>query len=68
MRETAEQPVVAKEARVTEEVVVKKTADQRTEQVQDAVRSTKVEVDEDASDSDRGAFGFNKDGDSTGRG
>ena len=68
MRETAEQPVVAKEARVTEEVVVKKTADQRTEQIQDTVRNTKVEVDEDASNSDRGAFGLNKDSDTTDRG
>jgi len=47
MRETAEQPVIGKEARINEEVVVQKTADQRTENVQDTVRETKVEVDGD---------------------
>ena len=47
MSETSEQPVIGKEARVKEEVVVQKTADQRTENVQDTVRETKVEVDED---------------------
>ena len=46
MRATAEEAVVAKEARVTEEVVVQKTASERTEQIDDTVRSTKVEVDE----------------------
>jgi stress response protein YsnF len=47
MRETAEEPVVAKEARVKEEVVVQKTANERLHDVQDTVRETKVEVDED---------------------
>jgi uncharacterized protein (TIGR02271 family) len=60
MRETAEQAVVGKEARVKEEVVVQKTAGERTEQVQDTVRNTQVEVDEDTSNSDRGALGFDK--------
>ncbi len=54
MRETSEQAVIGKEARVKEEVVVQKTADQRTENVQDTVRETKVEVDED--DRDRAGF------------
>ena len=58
MRETAERPVVGKEARVKEEVVVQKTADQRTEQVEDTVRNTKVDVDQTREGSDRGAFGF----------
>ena len=58
MRETSEQPVVSKEARVTEEVVVQKTANEHVEQVQDTVRNTNVEVDEARGDSNRGAFEF----------
>ncbi len=46
MTETAEVPVVSKEARVVEEVVVGKTATDRTETVQDTVRRTDVEVEE----------------------
>jgi stress response protein YsnF len=64
MRETAERPVIGKEARVKEEVVVQKTAEERTEQVGDTVRNTKVEVDEDRADNDRGAM-FDKDRDPT---
>lgn len=45
MTETAEEAVVAKDARVVEEVVVRKTADDRTETVSDTVRRTEVEVD-----------------------
>lgn len=55
MTEMAEEAVVAKEARVREEVVVKKTSEQRTEQIDDTVRRTEVEVDEGKSGS---AFGF----------
>lgn len=44
--ETAEVPVVAKSARVVEEVVVGKTATDRVETVRDTVRRTDVEVDE----------------------
>ncbi|MGI4881060.1 MAG: DUF2382 domain-containing protein [Janthinobacterium lividum] len=47
MVETAEEAVVAKDARVVEEVVVRKTADDRTETVSDTVRRTEVEVDHD---------------------
>ncbi len=67
MRETAEEAVIAKEARVTEEVVVQKTAEQRTQEVDDTVRHTEVEVDENVRDNDRGAFGFNKDRDGSDR-
>ena len=42
--ETAEQPVVQKTARVVEEVRVGKTVEQRTEQINDTLRSTEVEV------------------------
>jgi uncharacterized protein (TIGR02271 family) len=45
MRETSEEPVIGKEARVNEEVVVQKTVNERTENVQDTVRETKVDVD-----------------------
>ncbi len=44
--ETAEVPVVAKQARVVEEVVVGKTATERTETVHDTVRRTDVEVED----------------------
>jgi uncharacterized protein (TIGR02271 family) len=44
--ETSEVPVVSKEARVVEEVVVGKTATDRVETVQDTVRRTDVEVEE----------------------
>ncbi|HEX3636320.1 MAG TPA: YsnF/AvaK domain-containing protein [Paraburkholderia sp.] len=48
IRETAEEPVVAKTARVVEEVVVGKESSQRTETVNDTVRGTQVEVERDA--------------------
>lgn len=47
MTETAEQAVVGKEARVVEEVVVRKTAGTHVETVNDTVRRTEVEVDND---------------------
>jgi uncharacterized protein (TIGR02271 family) len=65
MTETAEEAVVAKEARVKEELVVSKTATERTEQIHDTVRHTEVDVDEGVAGTDtarenpdRGAFGF----------
>ena len=44
---TGEEAVVAKNARVVEEVVVHKTADERTEDVSDTVRRTEVDIDRD---------------------
>jgi uncharacterized protein (TIGR02271 family) len=44
--ERGEEAVVAKDAVVTGEVVVRKTADERTETVEDAVRHTEVDVDD----------------------
>ena len=44
--ETSEVPVVAKEARVVEEVVVGKTATDRTHTVEDTVRRTDVDVED----------------------
>ena len=49
MEERAEEAVVSKEARVVEEVVVRKDADQRTQTVSDTVRKTEVEVDDERS-------------------
>jgi len=46
--ETAEEVVVSKEARVTGEVVVRKEVEERTETVEDTVRRTEVEVDDDS--------------------
>ena len=47
MDETREEAVVSKEARVKEELVVRKDVDQRTETVSDTVRSTEVEVEDE---------------------
>lgn len=44
---TGEEAVIAKNARVVEEVVVSKTASERTEDVSDTVRRTEVEIDRD---------------------
>ncbi|HEX8480811.1 MAG TPA: YsnF/AvaK domain-containing protein [Allosphingosinicella sp.] len=58
MTETAEEAVVGKEARVREELVVRKTAEERTEQVEDTVRHTEVEVGEGVRETaSRSAFG-----------
>jgi stress response protein YsnF len=43
--ETTEEPVVRKQARVVEEVVVSKEVEQHTETIRDHVRQTKVEVE-----------------------
>jgi uncharacterized protein (TIGR02271 family) len=45
VEETREEPVVAKEARIIEEVVVTKDVQDRTAKVRDTVRRTDVEVD-----------------------
>jgi len=45
VRETQEQPVVSKEARVVEEVRVSKNVDEHTEKVRDTVRRTDVDVE-----------------------
>jgi uncharacterized protein (TIGR02271 family) len=42
-----EEAVIEKEARVKEEIVVRKEADQRSETVRDTVRQTEVEVEDD---------------------
>jgi len=65
MTETAEVPVVEKEARVTEEVVIRKTAEERTEEIDDTVRRTEVDVDETSGEKRDSAFGFGGSGQST---
>lgn len=46
LRENSEEAVVAKTARVVEEVVIGKEVNQRTEQINDTVRRTDVEVEQ----------------------
>jgi uncharacterized protein (TIGR02271 family) len=45
--ERGEEAVVSKEARITEEVVVRKEAEHRTETVSDTVRQTEIEVEDE---------------------
>jgi uncharacterized protein (TIGR02271 family) len=47
MTERREEPVVAKEARLKEEVIVRKEADQSTRKVGETVRRTEVEVEDE---------------------
>lgn len=57
MRETAEEAVVAKTARVIEEVVVNKEVSERTQSIDDTVRRTDVEVENLGSDRTMAAAG-----------
>jgi uncharacterized protein (TIGR02271 family) len=57
LTETAEEAVVAKEARVIEEVVLNRAGSDRTQTVRDTVRRTDVDVEETAPDGAR-AVGF----------
>ena len=45
IRETAEQPVVSKSARVSEEIIVGKTGSDRVETIRDSVRKQQAEVE-----------------------
>jgi uncharacterized protein (TIGR02271 family) len=47
VEERSEEAVVSKEARVVEEVVVRKEAEQRTETVSDTVRRTEVDIEDE---------------------
>jgi uncharacterized protein (TIGR02271 family) len=58
MSETSEEAVVSKQARVVEEVVVRKDAQERTETVRDTVRRTDVEVEKLGVGQGQGAKGF----------
>ena len=57
VRETAEKAVVSKTARVVEEVSVGKTATEHTEQVNDSVRRTVVDVQDNGKSSTAGTTG-----------
>jgi uncharacterized protein (TIGR02271 family) len=48
MTATTEEAVIGKNARVVEEVVVSKTADERVEEINDTVRRTDVEIDRES--------------------
>jgi uncharacterized protein (TIGR02271 family) len=50
MEERAEEAVVAKEARVREELVINKEVGERTETVSDTVRRTEVDIEDDRTD------------------
>jgi uncharacterized protein (TIGR02271 family) len=56
--ETDEEPVVRRQARVVEEVVVSKAAEEHTETVRDTVRRTEVEVEPLGAGQAREARGF----------
>src|SRR4051812_46018090 len=59
-RATSEQPVISKQARVVEEIGLRKEAADRVETVRDTVRETKVDVDQSldrAATSSRGVTG-----------
>jgi len=60
VREMREEPVVSKDARITEEVVVGKESTQRMETVRDTARQTKVQVDR-GQEGRRNAAGFGSD-------
>ena len=50
VEETAEEPVVAKTARVVEEIDVSKAVDEHRETITDTVRRTEVEIEDDRDD------------------
>ena len=52
LRETAEEPVIEKSARVVEEVIVGKEVTQREQQISDTLRRTEVEVEQLMPDDD----------------
>jgi uncharacterized protein (TIGR02271 family) len=58
--ERVEQPVVQKQARVVEEVVVGKEATERTETVRDTVRKTDVQVEQVGAGSASGSTDFDR--------
>jgi uncharacterized protein (TIGR02271 family) len=55
--ELKEEPVVSKEAVIREELVVKKTVEQHSEQIDESVRRTEVEIQDLSGSGERSAFG-----------
>ncbi|WP_046864682.1 YsnF/AvaK domain-containing protein [Microvirga massiliensis] len=60
MEERSEEPVVSKEARVKEELVLKKDVEQRQETVKDTVRRTEVEVEDERGSRTTGTGGTDR--------
>lgn len=54
-QERREEAVVSKEARVTEEIGLRREGEERTETVSDTVRRTEVEIDDERLETDRSA-------------
>ena len=50
LEETSQEAVIAKDARVVEEIRLEKTAEERTETISDTVRRTEVEIDDERLD------------------
>lgn len=67
MTETAEEAVVGKEARVREELVVRKRAEERTQNIDDTVRRTEVDVENKRAGSEGRSAMFGRDRDSATR-
>lgn len=61
LRETAEEPVISKGARVVEEVVVNRDVREHDETVRDKLRRTDVEVEQLAGGGSAGRAGFDRD-------
>ena len=61
LTETSEEAVVAKEAQVREELVVRKTAEEHVENIDETVRRTEVDVDGAEKRSAFGSFGSDND-------
>jgi uncharacterized protein (TIGR02271 family) len=64
--ERAEEAVVSKDARVKEELTLRKTAEDRTQEIHDTVRHTEVEVQDERAG--RGLVGVGRTGDAIGIG
>jgi uncharacterized protein (TIGR02271 family) len=61
VRTTREEPVVSKQARVVEEVIIGKEAHEHTERVRETVRRTEVEVEQPKTQATPGASGLAED-------
>ena len=67
VKESAEEAVVSKQARVVEEINIKKDVDTRTETVRETARETEVDVVEDKGNNLRNADGTTRTGNTMGK-
>ena len=67
VKETTEEAVVSKQARVVEEIKVKKDVDTRTETIRETARETEVDIVEDAGNTVRNADGTTRTGNTMGK-